>query len=50
MLLQQRVGRIKKKERKKTMKKMVKRMAETIVKNWNEANELMAKGFIYSRM
>jgi len=30
------------------MKKIAKKMAQTIAKNWNEANELIAKSSIYS--
>ena len=30
------------------MKKIVKKVAKTIVRNWNEANELMAKSSVYS--
>ena len=29
------------------MKKIAKKMVKTIAKNWNEANELIAKGSIY---
>ena len=30
------------------MKKIAKKRVKTITKSWNEANELMAKGSIYS--
>lgn len=30
------------------MKKIVKKVAKAIVRNWNEANELMAKSSVYS--
>jgi hypothetical protein len=30
------------------MKKIAKKMVKTIAKTWNEANELMAKGSVYS--
>lgn len=30
------------------MKKIAKKMVKTIAKNWNEANELIAKGSVYS--
>lgn len=30
------------------MKKLIKKIVNTVVSNWNEANALMSKGYIYS--
>ena len=43
----QAVGWIKERKEMK-MKKIAKKMVKTISKSWHEANELMAKGAIYS--